>query len=283
METLHCNFQLSSLIGCSHTQNNPWIHNLKMLLTSLWEWMVLNTSTASLVYIYGSVQDCSISIANTLEILQSCTKPSIYRSQLWSSFDLQGWGAVSDLSLISDLSQKFKHDLLWVKSELNLSQKQHLTPDVLAPDGIRPSAGTMLTEKSDLFYFQVSLSMNDSVAFPGTQFHCHPKRLSKSRKISQLHKKCVKSIQFHHRVSQSLFKASWLSTQHGDMIFLSQLSTQSNGCWGHKIFVGYFWPFCQNDAIWWTKVIGNHWNPEKLRIKMSDFVISAAPADGLVP
>ena len=40
----------------------------------------------------------------------------------------QGWGAVSDLSLISDLSQKFKHDLWRVKSELKLSQKQHLTP-----------------------------------------------------------------------------------------------------------------------------------------------------------
>ena len=40
----------------------------------------------------------------------------------------QGWGAVSDLSLISDLSEKFKHDLWRVKSELKLSQKQHLTP-----------------------------------------------------------------------------------------------------------------------------------------------------------
>ena len=40
----------------------------------------------------------------------------------------QGWGAVSDLSMISDLSQKFKHDLWRVKSELKLSQKQHLTP-----------------------------------------------------------------------------------------------------------------------------------------------------------
>ena len=29
-------------------------------------------------HIDGSVQDCSISIANALEILQSCTKPSIY-------------------------------------------------------------------------------------------------------------------------------------------------------------------------------------------------------------
>ena len=40
----------------------------------------------------------------------------------------QGWGAVSDLSLISDLSQKFKHVLCGVKSKLKLSQKQHLTP-----------------------------------------------------------------------------------------------------------------------------------------------------------
>ena len=29
-------------------------------------------------YVDGLVQDCSISIANALEILQSCTKPSIY-------------------------------------------------------------------------------------------------------------------------------------------------------------------------------------------------------------
>ena len=31
-----------------------------------------------LVYIDGLAQDCSISIANALEMLQSCTKPSIY-------------------------------------------------------------------------------------------------------------------------------------------------------------------------------------------------------------
>ena len=38
------------------------------------------------------------------------------------------WGAVSDLSLISGLSEKFKHDLWRLKSKLNFSQKQHLTP-----------------------------------------------------------------------------------------------------------------------------------------------------------
>ena len=29
-------------------------------------------------YIHGWAQDCSNSIANALELLQSCTKPSIY-------------------------------------------------------------------------------------------------------------------------------------------------------------------------------------------------------------
>ena len=35
------------------------------------------------IHIDGSVQDCSISIANTLEILQSCTKPSIFSTNQW--------------------------------------------------------------------------------------------------------------------------------------------------------------------------------------------------------
>ena len=34
-----------------------------------------------IAYIDGSVLDCSISIANALEILQSCTEPSIYKSE----------------------------------------------------------------------------------------------------------------------------------------------------------------------------------------------------------
>ena len=47
-----------------------------------------------------------------------------------------GWGAVFDLSLISDLSQKFKHDLWRVKSELKLSRIQHLTPGETRSQGI---------------------------------------------------------------------------------------------------------------------------------------------------
>ena len=38
------------------------------------KWDIENT----IAYVDGSVQDCSISIANALEILQSCTKPSMY-------------------------------------------------------------------------------------------------------------------------------------------------------------------------------------------------------------
>ena len=44
----------------------------------------LSLLSAKLLYIYidGLVQDCSNSIANALELLQSCTKPSIYTSFL---------------------------------------------------------------------------------------------------------------------------------------------------------------------------------------------------------
>ena len=37
-------------------------------------------NTVLLMHIDGLVQDCSNSIANALELLQSCTKPSIYAS-----------------------------------------------------------------------------------------------------------------------------------------------------------------------------------------------------------
>ena len=36
------------------------------------------TTISSKDYVDGLVQDCSNPIANTLELLQSCTKPSIY-------------------------------------------------------------------------------------------------------------------------------------------------------------------------------------------------------------
>ena len=41
--------------------------------------VIWSYAAGSAVYINGFVQDCSISSALALEILQSCTKPSIYR------------------------------------------------------------------------------------------------------------------------------------------------------------------------------------------------------------
>ena len=38
-------------------------------------------SEIQIQYIDGLVQDCSYPIANALELLQSCTKPSTYRSK----------------------------------------------------------------------------------------------------------------------------------------------------------------------------------------------------------
>ena len=72
-----------------HLINQWWLH-LRWLNFNLYEsnlmnekknqlhlalWVIINVK--SLVYFDGSMQDCSSSIASTLELLQSCTKPSI--------------------------------------------------------------------------------------------------------------------------------------------------------------------------------------------------------------
>ena len=59
-------------------------------LSSKWE--LLSTFIISMQYIYnidGSVQDCSSSIANALELLQSCTKPSICYN--WMCYNQTNW------------------------------------------------------------------------------------------------------------------------------------------------------------------------------------------------
>ena len=79
----------------SFMMTKPWIcwrwYLLQILLISYVYWMLLYAPSPvqtavfcswlfSSVRLYsdGLVQDCSISIANALEILQSCTKPSIW-------------------------------------------------------------------------------------------------------------------------------------------------------------------------------------------------------------
>ena len=64
-----------------------------------------------------------------LHIYVAASEWIVYRSEI-KLLQNKGGGAVSDFSLISDLSKKFKHDLWRVKPALKLSQKQHLTPDI---------------------------------------------------------------------------------------------------------------------------------------------------------
>ena len=81
----------------------------------------LNRDTQTLD-IDGFVQDCSISIANTLEILQSCTKPSICSNQPTSSWLLgRHLGTENVPALIQNLfKQKLKirgwHDIMTLKA-----------------------------------------------------------------------------------------------------------------------------------------------------------------------
>ena len=70
------------VLGC-------WI-SFSIVLRFLWNLLDVFLKSISqiglditIAYIDGLVQDCCISIANALEILQSCTKPSIF---LWGQF-----------------------------------------------------------------------------------------------------------------------------------------------------------------------------------------------------
>ena len=106
---------------------NKWIHK---------KCIIISTNTAEMCkwwktywkksQIDGLVQDCNNSIANTLDLLQSCTKPSKCYKETWIYF--------------YPSTDSWEPDLVTI-----------LPADGLAPDGARPSAGTMLTEKSDMY------------------------------------------------------------------------------------------------------------------------------------
>ena len=53
-------------------------------------------------YIDGLVQDCSNSIADTLELLQSCTKPSIYRGHKNMSYENMSAKCLTNWSMVSN-------------------------------------------------------------------------------------------------------------------------------------------------------------------------------------
>ena len=74
-----------------------------------------------MVDVSGLVQDCSNSIANALELLQSCTKPSIYTMSMSSVMDQWWWARAT-----------YKwHDRLWhpVKNRFILPWTSHQTVD----------------------------------------------------------------------------------------------------------------------------------------------------------
>ena len=61
-----------------HASYNAAGHKASITLISKFESTISRHLLLLMMYIDGLVQDCSISIANALEILQSCIKPSIY-------------------------------------------------------------------------------------------------------------------------------------------------------------------------------------------------------------
>ena len=80
---------------CRFTMWN--VYNCKYWVTHyLWCSIYVCVICYNVSYIDGLVQDCSISIANALEILQSCTKPSIcYKKNIWIvRFDGLRWTLV---------------------------------------------------------------------------------------------------------------------------------------------------------------------------------------------
>ena len=76
-------------------------------------------------YVGGSVQDCSNSIANALELLQPCTKPSMLYPTITSVFRLfstKVWSQYNNVFLsISIRPPKLSHDqVLFKMSVINL-------------------------------------------------------------------------------------------------------------------------------------------------------------------
>ena len=77
--------------------------NFCFVITLLWPCYNCIESVPS--YIYGLAQDCSNSIPNTLELLQSCTKPSIWHVQ-WSSWGVYWFPAGRPASCVCSVAPK---------------------------------------------------------------------------------------------------------------------------------------------------------------------------------
>ena len=77
----HCGYSVICSMACSGKENNRGLYYWSFVLGKLLCDKPLSksmiTQISDVIYINGLVQDCSISIANALEILQSRTEPSI--------------------------------------------------------------------------------------------------------------------------------------------------------------------------------------------------------------
>ena len=73
--------QTFSFMKMSSVKWRPFCLSLNLLIMAL-NWTIrYHYNTVNMIHIDGLAQDCSISSANALEILQSCTKPLIHRTQ----------------------------------------------------------------------------------------------------------------------------------------------------------------------------------------------------------
>ena len=89
-------------------------------------WLPSDTSifvTWAGIHIDGLVQDCSNSIANTLEILQSCMKPliCIYMS-IWGNFD---WNTKCFSYLHSNTDFTHSHNLILLENSFKPKNWEH--------------------------------------------------------------------------------------------------------------------------------------------------------------
>ena len=91
-----CMRAMYRLYTCRDMQEPGWywphvVDSTGSILARFWHIRPCWQDVASIhLYLNGLVQDCSISIANALEILQSCTKPS---SRI-SDFHDKAWGSL---------------------------------------------------------------------------------------------------------------------------------------------------------------------------------------------
>ena len=115
------------------------VSNLLTWLYMFEFWFQLEISPSHRVYFDGSVQNCSNSIANALELLQSCTKPSICTGDRSSQVQIMAWQRIGVTWLpepmLSTFSNQTIMNLKWTEAFIwgwgGISVKNTQTGDVI--------------------------------------------------------------------------------------------------------------------------------------------------------